>query len=114
MCPRGSIKFAAMSKISIIATLTAAEGKADELLAGLEALVATADEEPGLEVYSLHRDPKDPNTLYFFEVYADDEAFAVHGKGDRMKAAMGALGGLLAGRPDVKMLAPVAAKGLDI
>lgn len=103
-----------MSKISIIATLTAAEGKADELVAGLEAVIAAADEEPGLEVYSLHKDPEDPHTLYFFEVYSDSEAFAVHGKGERMAAAMGALRGLLAGRPEVKVLTPVAAKGLAI
>lgn len=103
-----------MSKLSIIATLTAAEGKADELVAGLRAVIAAADEEPGLEIYSLHQDPDDPNTLYFFELYENDEAFAVHGKGEKMKAAMGALGGLLAGRPDVKKLSPVAGKGLDL
>ncbi len=103
-----------MSKISIIATLTAAEGKADELVTGLEAVVAAAAEEPGLEIYSLHRDPNDSKTLYFFEMYTDDEAFAVHGKGEKMKAAMGALGGLLGGRPDVKILAPVVAKGLEL
>jgi len=103
-----------MSKITIIATLTAAEGKVDELIAGLEALIQAADEEPGLEVYSLHQDPENPGTLYFFEVYADEDAFAVHGKGEKMAAAMGALGGLLGGRPDVKTLTPVAAKGLDI
>ena len=103
-----------MSKISIIATLTAAEGKADELVTGLEAVIAAADEENGLEIYSLHRDPDDANTFYFFELYTDDAAFAVHGKGEKMKAAMGALGGLLAGRPDVKILEPLAAKGLDI
>jgi len=103
-----------MSKISAIATLTAAEGKVDELTAGLEALIEAADEEAGLEIYSLHKDPQDPNTLYFFELYTDAEALTVHGKGEKMRAAMGALAGLLAGRPDVKSLVPIAAKGLDL
>jgi quinol monooxygenase YgiN len=103
-----------MPKISAIATLTAAEGKAGELSAALEALIEAADEEPGLEIYSLHKDPEDENTLYFFELYTDDEALAVHGKGENVRAAMGALAGLLAGRPDVKTLSPVAAKGLDL
>ena len=103
-----------MSKISVIATLTAAEGKVDELTSGLEAVIKAADEEAGLEIYSLHKDTEDPNTLYFFELYTDDEAVAVHGKGEQMRAAMGALAGLLAGRPDVKHLAPVVAKGLDL
>ena len=103
-----------MSKISIIAKLTAAEGKVNELVAGLEAVIEAADEEPGLEVYSLHQDPENPDTLYFFEIYTNDDAFGAHGKGERMAAAMGALRGLLAGRPDVTVLRPLAAKGLAV
>ena len=48
------------------------------------------------------------------ESEAGDDALAGHGKGAGMKAAMGAVGGLLAGRPEVIMMSPVAAKGLDI
>ena len=114
MTRQRSSKFASMSKLSIIATLTAAEGKADELEAALTALIAAADEEPGLEIYSVHRDPKDENAFYFFELYTDQAAFDVHGKGEKMKAAMGSMGGLLGGRPDVKILTPGAAKGLDL
>ena len=40
-----------MSKISLIARLTAAEGKREELVAALHAPVGEADEEAGLEVY---------------------------------------------------------------
>ena len=105
---------AAMSKISLIAKLTAADGKADELRAALGNMIAAADEEAGLEVYSVHADSGDPNVFYFFELYADQAALDVHGKGDGMKAAMGALGGLLGGRPEVTMLTPVAAKGLAL
>lgn len=114
MSRTASSKFAGMSKISIIATLTAAEGKADELEAALTALIASADEEPGLEIYSLHRDPKDENAFYFFELYTDQAALDVHGKGEKMKVAMGSMGGLLGGRPDVKILTPSTAKGLDL
>ncbi len=103
-----------MSKITLIAKLTAAEGKADALAAGLSDVVAAAAEEPGLEVYSAHRSNDDPNVFYFFEMYADGDALAVHGKGDGMKAAMGALGSLLGGKPEISLLTPVAAKGLDI
>lgn len=103
-----------MTKISVVATLTAAEGKEQELSDALVALVAAGDEEPGLEVYSVHTDPKRPGVFVFFELYADDEAMKVHGKGEQMAAAMGALGGLLAGRPEITRMAPLAAKGLDI
>ncbi len=104
-----------MSKISIIAKLTAAEGMADELRAKLGDLIAAADEESGLEIYSAHVDPNDGNVFYFFELYTDADALAVHGKGERMKVAMGALGkGVLAGRPEVSILEPVVAKGMDL
>ncbi len=103
-----------MSKISLIAKLHAADGKADELQAALIELIGAADEEDGLEIYSLHRDPNDGSVFYFFELYRDQEALDVHGKGEAMAAAMGAMGGLLGGRPEITMLDPVAAKGLEL
>ncbi len=102
------------NKISLIAKLTAAEGKSEELGAALRAVVDAADEEEGLEIYSVHADSSDPNVFYFFELYRDQAALDVHGRGDQMKPAMKALGSLLAGRPDVTMLEPVVAKGLDL
>ena len=104
----------AMSKISLIAKLTAAEGKAQELETALRGVIDAAEEEAGLEVYSAHRAVDEPGVYYFFELYRDQEAKDVHGKGERMRAAMGAFGGLLAGRPEITMMTPVAAKGLDL
>ena len=86
-----------MSKISLIAKLTAADGKADELEAVLAEVIAAADEEPGLEIYSAHQDTGNEGVYYFFEMYSDDDAFAVHGKGDGMKAASDCL----LGRDDI-------------
>ncbi len=103
-----------MSKISLIAKLTAADGKGPELEAALASLIAAAEEEAGLEVYSAHADRANPGVYYFFEMYADGDALAIHGKGDAMKSAMGALGGLLGGRPEVTLLEPVVAKGLSL
>ncbi|MEM9561248.1 MAG: putative quinol monooxygenase [Actinomycetota bacterium] len=103
-----------MSKISLIAKLTAADGKADELAAALTELIAAAESEPGLEIYSANVAADDPNTFYFFELYADQAALEVHGKAEPMVGAMKALGGLLAGRPEVTMMSPVVAKGLDL
>ncbi len=103
-----------MTKLSLIAKLTAAEGKIDELKAALGALIEASDEEPELEVYSAHQSQDDPNVFYFFELYTSADSLTTHGKGDRMKAAMGAMGGLLAGRPEVTLLDPVVAKGLDL
>jgi len=103
-----------MSKISLIARLEAVEGRVDDVETALRNVIIAAEEEPGLEVYSAHAVNDEPGIFYFFEVYTDDEAFAAHGKGERMREAMGAFAGLLAGRPEVTMLTPFAAKGLDI
>lgn len=103
-----------MSKMSVIAKLTAAEGKQAELEAALLGVVAAAEEEAGLEVYSAHRCDEEPGVYYFFELYRNQEAKAVHGKGDGMRAAMGAFAGLLASRPEVIWMTPLAAKGLEL
>ena len=103
-----------MSKLSVIAKLTATDGKESELEAALASLVTAADAEDGLEVYSAHAANDEPGVFYFFEIYRDADALAVHGKTDGMRAAMGAVGALLAGRPEVIGMRPVAAKGLAV
>lgn len=111
---RRATSFIAMSKISLIAKLTAAEGKAAELEAVLAEVIAAAEEEAGLEIYSAHKDSAAEGVFHFFELYTDEQALAVHGKGEAMKAAMGKFGGLLGGAPEITMMTPVVAKGLDI
>lgn len=101
-----------MSKVSLIAKLTCQDGKADEMEAALAGAIEAANSEAGLEIYSAHRG--EDNTYWFFELYTDGDALAVHGKGDVMKTAMKAVGGCLAGAPEVSVLAPLAAKGLDL
>ena len=103
-----------MSKISLIAKLTAADGKADELENALRGVIDAAAEEEGLEVYSAHAATDEPGVYYFFELYRDQASKDLHGKGELMRAAMSAFGGLLAGRPELTMMSPVAAKGLDV
>jgi len=101
-----------MSKISLLAKLTINEGSNDEFEAALAGLVEASNEEAGLEIYSAHK--ADDTTYWFFELYSDSEALKVHGKGEAMRPAMKALGGFLAGAPDITMLSPVVAKGIDI
>lgn len=103
-----------MSKISLIAKLTAVEGKQAELEAALRAVVDAAAEEDGLEIYSAHHSDDEPTVFYFFELYRDQDAKDVHGRGERMRAAMGGFAGLLAGRPEITTMSPVAAKGIEI
>ena len=101
-----------MSKHSLIAKLVCSEGRTTEFEAELGVLIEAANEEAGLEIYSVHRDVD--NIYWFFELYTDDDAVAAHGKGDAMKVAMATTGAFLAAPPEIHRLTPVAAKGLDI
>ena len=103
-----------MSKIALIAKLTAADGKSAEVEEVLRGVCAAASEEDGLEIYAANSVDDEAGVYYFYEVYRDADALAVHGKGDAMSVAMGAFKGLLAGRPEVTRLTPVAAKGIDL
>lgn len=101
-----------MTKISLIAKLPCAEGKNEEFEAALADLIEASNTEAGLEVYSAHKG--EGNDYWFFEVYANQEALDVHGKGDAMKQAMRAMGALMAGAPEVTRMTPIVAKGLDL
>lgn len=101
-----------MAKISLIAKLPCAEGKNEEFEAALAAMIAASNEEAGLEIYSAHR--ADDNNYFFFELYTDQAALEVHGKGDGMKQAMRAIGAFMAGKPEVHKMTPVVAKGLNL
>lgn len=103
-----------MSKMAIIAKLTAKEGKRDDLLAALGQLFDAVEDEPGTEVYAVHHDLGDENSVWFYELYTDAEAATVHGKSEAMKAAGGAFAELLDGRPELTFLGPVQAKGVAL
>ena len=103
-----------MTKVAVIAKLTAVEGKGDELAAILsETGMSNVSGEAGTEVYALHRDKKNPDVMWFYELYTDRDALGIHGGSDGMKAMGAKMGGLLDGRPELFMLDPVAAKGLS-
>ncbi|MEM9036754.1 MAG: antibiotic biosynthesis monooxygenase [Actinomycetota bacterium] len=104
-----------MSKVAIIAKLTAAEGKRDDLVAALtEHAVAAVADEPGCEIYAPHADTGDEVTVWFYELYTDGDALAAHGKTEGFAAMGAALGGLLAGAPEIHVLDPIVAKGLEL
>lgn len=101
-----------MSKIAAIAKLTAQPGKGDELADALGAMVRGVEGEPGTEVYVLHRDAKDADTIWFYERYTDQAALEAHGSSDLMKTVGRAMAPLMAGRPELHLLSIVAGKGL--
>ena len=98
----------------MIAKLTAAEGKREELIAAFEEYFPALENEPGTETYVLHEDSGDPNVVWFYELYTDNDALGAHGSSEAMQALGPKLGALLAGRAELSLLQPRKAKGLAI
>ncbi len=101
-----------MANLALIVKIVAQEGRRDDAVAALRPLVEAAHDEQGTEVYAMHVQADDPDTIWFYERYADDAAREAHGRSDTMKQVGGALRGLAAGRPEIIALVPVAAKGV--
>ena len=96
--------------ITILAKLQALPGKEGDVEQAFKAMVASvkANESGPVVAYSLHRLDSDPTTFLFYEQYADDAAFAAHGKSEHMAALNVALKGNLAGRPVIERYTKLA------
>lgn len=98
--------------ITVVAKLTAADGKADALRAALTEMVSNVkkNESGPVACYSLHTSDADPNLFLFYEQYKDEDAVAAHGKTDHMRAMGLAMRdqGLTASRPVVERYTQIA------
>jgi quinol monooxygenase YgiN len=103
-----------MARIVVTATLKAKPGKGDELAALLGGLVDAVADEEGTEQFVVHRVADDPDTVFFYEAYRDQDALDAHRKNPALGANGAALGELLDGRPVLTMLTPVRGKGMTI
>jgi (4S)-4-hydroxy-5-phosphonooxypentane-2,3-dione isomerase len=79
--------------------MTAREGKREELLAGLAELVSLAEDEPGTEIYALHT--TDPDVVWSYELYADEDALAAHRDRPEVRAVARKLRDVVTGPPEV-------------
>ena len=103
-----------MSKLAILAKITAQPGKREEVVAALSPMIQTATDEPGTEVYMLHTANDDPDVIWFYELYTDADAMKAHSGSPAMKEAGGRLAGLVAGRPEITVLTPQNGTGITL
>lgn len=103
-----------MPKTSLFLKLTAQTGRRDDVLAALVRAMPGAEAEEGTEVYSFHLDKGDPDVVWVFELYTDDEALGVHGGSEAVATLFAEVGDLLAEPPVMAMAEPHAAKGLEV
>lgn len=92
--------------IVVVASFTAQPEFADTVRAACEKAIAEVHDEPGCELYSLHRTG---DTFVFIEQWADADALKTHSTAPAIGALLGAIGEHLAGAPDIKMLEPLPA-----
>lgn len=96
--------------VVVVATLTVKPESVDTVRDILTTAVEEVHGEPGCQLYSLHQSGE---TFVFVEQWADEEALKTHSTAPAVGEMFGAVGGHLAGAPDIKMLAPVPAGDPD-
>jgi len=102
-----------MPKVAVVAKLTAAPGKRDEVVDVLKDVVAATEQEAGTLVYAMNVE-KDGDVIWFYELYTDEAALAAHGGSEAMKAAGPRLADKLGGRPEIIQVVPVVGKGIPL
>lgn len=94
--------------VTVIASMQAAEGRADELRDALTALVAPTLEEAGCVNYDLHESTEEPGHFFFYENWESDEHLDAHGESPHIQAFRAKAGDLLAGAPAVDRVSRIA------
>ncbi len=92
--------------VVVVATMTAKPESVDAVRNACKEALEAVHAEPGCELYALH---ETGNTFVFIEQWADEEALKTHSTAPAVSKMFGAVGELLDGAPDIKMLAPVVA-----
>ena len=97
--------------MTVIAKLKIRAGAdADFEAAARDMIAHVKANEPGTIVYLCHRSTADPTVYAFYEVYADQGAFAAHGGSPAMQAFFKKMGGLLDGRPEIELYEEIGGK----
>lgn len=73
-------------EILIAARWTAAPGQADKVADILHRFLPQAQAEPGTKLFQISRGKDDAAQFLFYEVFADDAAFAAHQASEHFKA----------------------------
>ena len=103
---------ASSGKVAVLARIPAQPGKRDELVKALQAAIDNANTEAGTLLYILHTDDKEPDAVFFYELYTDQDALTPTARATRSRSSASRLRDLAGGRPELTILTPVIGKGL--
>jgi quinol monooxygenase YgiN len=97
--------------ITVTAVIKVQPGKEEEFRREAEKMIEHVKaNEPGTLTYVLHRLSADPTEFLFFERYDGQESLAAHGASQPMREFFKAVGGLVAGRPEIRMYEELGGK----
>lgn len=69
----------------VCAKWTAKEGESDKVAEAIRKLAPLSRQEPGVLLYQPHRSPENPNIFFFYEQYADADAYQAHVDSDHVQ-----------------------------
>jgi quinol monooxygenase YgiN len=101
-----------VSKVAVIAKITARQGVRAELAAEFQYALDQVESEPGTLQYILHTDDTDENLLWFYELYTDNAALQAHSSAEWFKVLGPKVVGLMGGAPEIIVVTPIGGKGL--
>jgi quinol monooxygenase YgiN len=87
--------------IVLTAIATAAEGKADTIIAEIKKLQPKVVKDPGCLGYTAHQAVDNPNKIMFYELYESQDALKYHGQTEHFKAFGLATKGMWAARTEM-------------
>lgn len=94
--------------VGVYAKIRIQDGKMDQAMEAVKALMAGVAEEKDTLLYTLNRDQSDPNLLIFMERYTDMDAFRVHTATPHFKAFSEQGRDFIDGRIQVEVLEEIA------
>jgi quinol monooxygenase YgiN len=100
------------NQVAVLAKITALPGQRAELIEALQGALTNAAGEAGTLTYILHEDAADTDSVWFYELYADQAAFDAHVSSPAFAEIGKAVRPFGAGRPEMIFLKPVGGKGL--
>lgn len=101
-----------MSKVAVWVRLPLKPGVRADAAAAFQTAVDNVMSEDGTIIYILHEEAADPDALFVYELYAGQDALTAHSSAEWFKSFGPTLAPFMAGRPEMKFLAPVTGKGL--
>ena len=101
-----------MSRPAFITKIVAKPGKREELKKLNESVCVESKQEPGTLVYVMSQSSENPDEFWYFDCYADQQAFELHCASAPFKHMSASLADIVA---DVKVttLSPFAAVNFD-